>query len=169
MNAKLKETRNWRDVWRVCTEGDTLEHLFDDDHAMPFKQMRARIRAIIAQPDTHTFRAFWGRSFAGCFVLYHLGSGQSGLYEVHTLLREKFRGLIGVRIGRFAATFGLGLPYVERLVSFCPDCMPQAYLFAKMCGFRMVAEPCSIRWVKNGIDYGVKLVSLSKEDLCLYS
>jgi len=168
MNIKLKETKRWRVLWRVCSLPDIIERMFDDvifeKMGRSTRNMRLKIRGIVSNPGNHVFRVIFENKFAGCFVLFDLGGGD---YEVHTLLKKEFHGLYAVRIGRYATAFGLNLPYVKKLISFCPNNMPETFLFAKMCGWKSLGE-LPAKWIKNGVEYGVKGVWIRKEDfLCL--
>lgn len=164
---KMKENRNWRTLWRLCSLPEILPAIFDDRFAGPgrVKRMRRKVRAIIARRENHFYQIFHCGQFAGGFVLYRTGAG---VFEVHTLLKKDFHGRIAVALGRFAIGFVMALPFVEKLTSYCPDNLPHTFIFARMCGFRHVGE-YPMKWIKDGITYGMKAVEFTKGDLPCHS
>ena len=181
MKITLKESHGWRLLWRTVIRPEVFDRIVDDRFAPartgwgraleaggPSARQRAKwkVRALASRPGNHVFEVRCQRKPAGCFFLFDLGNGE---YEVHTLLQKWAHGLLGVAIGRYATRFGLSLPYVNKLKSFCPANLPETYLYAKMCGWKSAGES-AVKWVKNGIAYAQKIVEISKGDLpCLYS
>lgn len=163
MNIKLKETRNWRKLWSVCQCPEVMPNIFDDRFEVPNRgrRMRDRIRSIIANRNNHAFCVWYDSKFAGMFVLYRMATG---VFETHTLLLKDFHGLVAVRIGRFAINQVMSLPYIDKLTSYCPENLPQTFLFARMCGFRHVGE-YPMKWIKNGVQYAMKAVEFTRNDL----
>ena len=53
---------------------------------------------------------------------------------------------------------------VDRLVSYCPSNLPQAYVYARLVGFHRGGIAVA-KWVKNGIEYSIREVFATKQDL----
>lgn len=162
MNIKLKECHGWRRLWNTVIRPEVYDRVFDD-RITDRKQIKAKVRAIAARPGNHVFAVYWQRKFAGCFVLYALGDG---VFEVHTLLTKEFHGLFAVRIGRFSIQRVFSFGWCDKLTSYCPENLPETYLFARMCGFRHVGK-YPLDWIKNGVRYAMKAVEITKQDLHL--
>lgn len=167
MNIRLKEVRGWRLLWRIATRPEIYPRIFDDRFtAAPDARLRIknRVRCIASKPGTHVLAVRVDRKLAGCFVMCGLGNGA---FEVHTLLTKDFHGFVAVKIGRFATEWALNLPYVKVLTSYCPENMPETYLFAKMCRWRD-AGIYPMKWVVKGVEYAMRAVRIEKGDLCPY-
>lgn len=164
MNVKLKEVHGWRLLWRIVVRPEIYPRIFDDRYTVapsPRLKIKSKVRAIAANPENHVFAVRVKNKLAGCFVLCSLGGGR---FEVHTLLTSDFHGLMAVTIGRFATRFGLDLPYVKMLSSYCPDNMPETYLFARMCGWKN-AGIYPLKWMVKGVEYAMRAVKIEKGDL----
>ncbi len=141
--------KDWRKVWQLCDETGDVSRLFDDKVPYSRQGMKHRIRDMVENQNNKAFEILYDGAKAGCFILFDL---KDGIYEVHVLLKEGFRG-------RKAGTeFSLSLPNVANLVSFCPDTLRESFVFALRCGWRSLGI-LPIVWRKQGVDYAVKGVA----------
>ena len=131
----------------------------------PRGRVKRKVRALLSNPNNHVFEVRVDGKFAGCFVLLALGDG---VFEEHTLFLKEFHGLYAVRIGRFATRELLSWPWITKLVSLCPENLPETYVFAKMCNWKAAGIHPN-KWVKNGVAYAMKMVSIERKDLLCHS
>lgn len=139
-----------------------MDGIADDAHLkLGRKFIRARVRGIIANPRNYFLAVWYSGKLAGGFVLCALGQG---VFEVHTLLRSNFHGRRAIAIGKQAMQAVMLWPGVEKLTSYCPDCLPHTFMFARLCGFRAVGTHPQT-WNKNGTTYAMRAVEFTKQDL----
>lgn len=151
----FKEIREWRKVWELCCSTGDVERLFDDKTTYTRQGMKKRIHAIVEDANNHTYEILDGNTQAGCFLMYDL---KDGVYEIHILLKQGFRGRKGIYIGKCGTSFALKLKGVKQLVSFCPSTIPESFIFALKCGWHSLGT-LPIKWLKNGVEYPVKGVA----------
>ena len=177
MKITLKQSHGWRRFWRTMIRPEIYDRLIDDNYAPPRTgwgralsalgisprgRVKRKVRALLSNPANRVYEVRVDGKFAGCFVLLALGGG---VFEEHTLFLKEFHGLFAVRIGRAATRQILSLPDINKLVSLCPENLPETYLFAKLCGWKFAGMHPN-KWVKNGVAYAMRQVEITKGDLC---
>lgn len=158
----ISETRDWKLAWKIVTDPSVFDHVCDDKWVKkPEAELQRIIQGIVENPVNHVTVVFIADEPVGLFMGYHVGNAT---LEVHTMLTSRCRGADAIQAGKMAMRFGLNLPGIEKLVSFCPANLPETYLFARYCGWHK-AGISTTKWLKNGIEHAMRLVEATKKDL----
>ena len=159
----IQESRDVELVWSIVHDPSVFDFVCDDGWlAKPIEELKAIIKGIVENPRNHIPVVFKDGVAVGCFVIYQIGMG---IGETHTFLTEKCRGSEAIQAGKMAMKFIFSLGDIKSLMSFCPANLPQAYFFARRCGWRYSGVHAS-KWIKKGVEYEIKIVEATKEDLC---
>ena len=159
----ITETHDPESVWRIVTDVSVFNRVCDDAWlAKSLDEVKAVVTGVVTNSDNHVLSVVSGGVVLGCFVCYRMAEG---VYEVHTFLTDACRGEFAIAAGKAAMKFMFGLPGVEKLISVCPQCLPESYWFARRCGWRNVGIGRE-KWVKFGVEYPVQQVEITKGDIC---
>ena len=164
MTITITETRDPEPIWRIVTDASVFNRVCDDTWlAKSLEELRAIVNGMVTNPANHILAVLDDGVAVGCFVCYQLNAG---VFEVHTFLTSKCRGKSAIEAGKNAMRFVFGLPGVQKLISYCPDCLPESFFFARRCGWKFTGMS-EAKWTKLGVTYPVKAVEIAKEDVCL--
>ena len=162
INLDIDHTLDWLTVWTIIHDASVFNRVCDDEWTRkPLHDLKAVVRGIVENPHNHSLLVTDGGRPVGCFLCYAQGKG---LFEVHTMLTDRCRGADAIQAGKMGTRFMLAMPDVEKLVSFCPANMPEAYLFARYCGWHK-AGIAAKKWIKEGVEYAMRIVEANKQDL----
>jgi hypothetical protein len=162
MKLEITETRDWLLVWKISQEPSIFERVTNDSWgALDHEIRKTHVELIVTNPKNHTLLVSNDTAPAGCFIL---DQKEPEIFEVHTMLLPSCRGRLAIAAGKLAMKFAFSLPGVKKLVSYCPENLPEVYLFARMCGWRK-AGMSAVQWVKNGASYPMRLVEATINDL----
>jgi hypothetical protein len=157
-DLKISETRDAGLIWNLLCEREIFDCIPDN-----MKPDKKSIVSLVENPANIFLKVEKAGVFVGAFLLYAI-AGTVGTFEVHTLLRIKGRDAIAA--GKAAMEHVFKLPGVEKLYSVCPAYNQKSYIFALLCGWHESAVVHAIRLWKDGIQYPVKLVEVSRNELC---
>ena len=161
-NLSIEETLDWPEVWDIVKDSSVFVNICDDGWtAKPPLELREIVRGMVENPFNHVFLVMDKDERVGCFICYQK---DAGVFEVHTCLTTKCRGADAVQAGKMAMQQILSFNDVDRLVSYCPSNLPQAYVYARLVGFHRGGIAVA-KWVKNGIEYSIREVFATKQDL----
>jgi hypothetical protein len=157
----IVETRDWRLVWDISQHPAVNDRITDDQWAKHSKAFLAGfVEGLVTHPNNHVLLVLKSGVPAGCWILdARMTALGAGVFEVHTLLLPECRGADALAAGRRAITYAFTLPDVRKLISYCPAHLPEAYLYARLCGFQK-AGLAEKKWIKNGQEYPMRLVEL---------
>lgn len=162
MNLEITETRDWHLAWNISQEPTIFDRITNDSWGLCDIGTRANhVRLTVEKERNHTLLVTMREIIMGCFLL---DEKEEGIYEVHTMLLPVCRGKLAIEAGKLAMAFAFKLSGVKKLVSYCPMNLPEIYLFARYCGFRK-AGVAAIKWIKNGIEYPMRVVEATINDL----
>lgn len=147
--------RDWRTFWQFCDSIEDVSRLFDDKTPYTRQGMKRRIKELVEDTKNMSFGITCNGAKAGCFMLCFI---ENGCYMVHIVLKSAFRGRKGIEIGKAGTDYSLTLPNVKQLVSMCPEAIPEAFVFAKLCGWRDLGL-LPLKWLKGGINHNVRGVA----------
>lgn len=159
---EVRFSSDWQFFKRVCFSEEAKRGWNDTMLKMQPSQITSRLRDGFNRRDAVTIEVLKNGEKVGMFWFQCVSPG---VFEVHTTMLRACRGRDAIRAGRMAIKmmFERG---VEKLTSYCPACIPEAMVFAKMCGFKKVGMSSQF-WIVGGNGYDVTLVELTKEDyLC---
>lgn len=160
----IVESMDFEDVWRIAHEPAIYDRICDDAHAkLPVHVMKEWVKDLVANPHNHILLVQQGGEVVGCFVCKCVSYG---IFEIHTLMTGRCRGADAIRAGKLATQYMLSLPDVQRMFSLCPANIPEAYVFARFCGWHKAGVHCST-WNKNGQEYPQRIVEVTKADLVM--
>jgi hypothetical protein len=97
---------------------------------------------------------------AGAWLVLAKGAG---VFEIHTNFLPQYRGAKALLASRLCLEYLFLQTPVTRLVSFCPDCLPEAWSYAQACGFKRDYVRAAA-WPKGGKRHDVAHVSLTVEE-----
>lgn len=159
----ITETRDWRIVWDISQHPRVKDRITDDNWTKFSQEFLAGfVEQLVGNPANHALLALADGQVVGCWILDNKGPG---LFEVHTMLLPECRGASAITAGKLAMKFAASLPGVEKLISYCPAHLPEVLLYARLCGFRRagIAEK---PWVKNGESYPLRIVEITRQEIC---
>ena len=158
----IQESRDVELIWSLVHDPSVFNRVCDDGWlAKPLDELKAIVQGIVTNPANHIPVVFKQGIAVGCFIVYAIGNK---IGEVHTFMSEKCRGRDAIEAGKMAMREIFLLPEIEKLISFCPENIPESYSFAKFCGWKF-AGIANHQWVKDGKSYSIKIVEISKQDL----
>jgi len=166
MNPKLSiaETLDWQLAWKIISDPSVFDRVCDDNWSKkPKHELQEIVKGIVENPDNYIVLALNCGEPVGVWFGYRINSDT---LEVHTHLLASCRGRDAIQAGRMATQYILEKPDVEKMVSFCPDNMPEVYLFARYCGWHKAGMHTK-KWLKNGVEYALRIVEATKKDLIL--
>ena len=157
------ETRDPDPIWRIVTDASVFNRVCDDAWlSKPLEDLKAIVLGIVINPANHVLSVMSEGLAVGCFMCARV---EDGIYEVHTFLTQACRGASAIAAGKSAMAHMFALPDVSKLISVCPQCLPESYWFARRCGWRNVGIGRE-KWVKFGVEYPVQQVEITKGDIC---
>lgn len=153
-------TSDWKFV-RSCVEALQDRVLDDEARKDPGSYLDAA-RELVLQDENCVFevRNEVGER-VGCFLFVWV---EDHTWEVHTLLLPECRGLNAIIAGRAVCKWMFDIAGAEKLVSFCPENMPEVLLFARRCGFKKTGFHKN-QWVVGGVPYRQVMVERLKESI----
>lgn len=164
MNLSLStdETFDAEAVWSVITDPSVLDRVCDDNWTkLPLEELHSIVTALVENPDNYVMLVSDGSEPVGAVLFYAQGDG---VFETHTLFTKRCRGFDAVRMGKAITRYMLALPDVKKLISFCPENLPETYYIARLVGWRS-AGMSATKWVKRGVEYAMKAVECTADDL----
>jgi len=160
----IEETLDWNAAWRIIHDPAVEDRILNDEwKATASDKFRNIVAGIVENPNNYVLLVSRGDEAVGVAICYHKGSGE---FEIHTIFMPGLRGADAIHAGKLCTQHMLAKPEVERLVSMCPENLPETYLFARRVGWRF-AGMSPEKWIKNGVAYAQKLVEATKKDLIL--
>ena len=162
-NLQVEETRDADLVWKIASSPEVMDRISNDEWtALGDHVRRTHVGIITRKPENHIILVLDGKRPVGCFVM---DAKKDGLFEIHTFLLKSCRGADAIQAGKMAMAFAFRLPETQKLISYCPGNNPESYLFARLCGWHK-AGVAAFKWVKDGISYPLRIVEISRKDLC---
>lgn len=159
----IEETRNAKLVWEIASHPAMVDRVVNDTWGAFDRETRQyHVILIVENPANHVLLVRQDGKVCGCFVLDAKGDG---VLEVHTMLLPSCRGIDAIHAGKLAMQHAFKLEGVEKLISHCPENLPETLLYASLCGWRK-AGVAAFKWLKNGVEFPVKIVEATKEVVC---
>lgn len=157
----IQPTNDGRAVWRIVSDPEIFGRVVDDAWiTQAAENLESIVRGMVDNENNRTFLVLADGVHVGCFICFWQGSN---LYEVHTFLTKLCRGGDAIRAGKMAMAHMFSMSCVERLISYCPACIPEAYWFARRCGWKATNAECP-PWVKFGVSHSQQMVEARKEE-----
>lgn len=158
----IEETRNWKVILDIVRHPEIRAGVFGDNWEKLSHNLHNIIKDMVENPENHSLLVIDNDKAVGCWVLKHQ---DGGVMEVHTLLLPECRGKLALEAGKMAMRFVSKLNDVTGLVSYCPICHPEVYWFARMLGWKK-GGIAPTKFLKDGVEYFMRIVSISKGELC---
>lgn len=160
----IEETRDFELVYQIVATPSVFEGITNDAWFDVGGDIRkSHVKLIVENPENHTLLVKNEDEVLGCFIADNKGEGK---FEVHTMMLPSCRGRDAVIAGKLAVEKIFERDEVKELVSYCPKSIPQTFFFARLVGFKKICDLTS-GWIKNGIDWPITIVHLTKEEfLC---
>ena len=151
--------------WQIYQHPEVCDRITNDSWgALDLETRMSHVQLIVENPRNHLLLVRDEEQsglIVGCFLC---DQKEEGTFEVHTMLLPGCRGADAIVAGRLGIKHMMGLPGVQRLVSYCPQSHKEILFFALKCGFHRVGL-AALTWIKNGVTYPLQTVELNQKDL----